>query len=162
MTSKVVIIQDTHEKTPWDLTFYGFQQVARHLVTGDYSVEGLEDAIVIERKKTPAELAKNLGYERDRFERELLRMEDYRFRYLICEFTAEELAKFPVGANIPAYLKRKIRIKGKYMISRINQLCEEHGIELIFTNNKSDAEVTAVRLINEAMTIIHEEQQDNS
>ena len=152
MTLKV--LQDNKEKTPWDLSIYGFDQERVHLATGDYTIEGYEDIICIERKRTPAEVAGNLGVERKRFEAELVRMEEFRFRCIICEFTAAQLGAFPKGAKIPSYLKRKIRIRGPYLIKKLNEICEEHGIELIFAGNKQRAEEEAVEFLQRAHGVL--------
>lgn len=77
------IVVDTRETYPY--TFMGLEgdspkyeppvvhTVERALKTGDYSIEGLEDKIVIERK-SKSDLYQTLGQGRDRFKSEHERM----------------------------------------------------------------------------------------
>ena len=51
------IIIDTREQQPW--TFEHYTTANRKLDTGDYSVEGLENLLAIERKKSINEIANN-------------------------------------------------------------------------------------------------------
>ena len=52
------IIIDTREQKPWE--FPGHTTAVQKLDTGDYSVEGLEDILCIERKQNTSEFAKNI------------------------------------------------------------------------------------------------------
>ena len=68
------IIKDTREKQGY--TFAASRtkyhvckgMVNRKLDTGDYSIEGLEDKVCIERKASVVELANNVGISRKRFD----------------------------------------------------------------------------------------------
>ncbi|KKM82838.1 hypothetical protein LCGC14_1315600 [marine sediment metagenome] len=60
------------------------------LVTGDYSVKGLEHLVAVERKSLD-DLLRCIGCDRDRFKRELQRMRAYRFRLLVVEASAADL-----------------------------------------------------------------------
>jgi ERCC4-type nuclease len=55
------------------------------LMYGDYQLFGYPDLIAIERKHNVTELCGNLGKNRKRFERELERMQNAQFRYVIVE-----------------------------------------------------------------------------
>jgi ERCC4-type nuclease len=63
---------------------------AGSLVTGDYSVKGLETIITVERKSLPDLLA-CIGQERERFDREVLRMLAYPCRAIVVEATWDDL-----------------------------------------------------------------------
>lgn len=54
------------------------------LCTGDYSLQGYEDKIRLERKSLQ-DLIMCVGRERKRFERELERLKKYEYRSIICE-----------------------------------------------------------------------------
>ena len=56
----------------------------RHLATGDYTVEGLEGQVAVERKSL-ADLYATLGQCRARFQRELHRLAAYRFAAVVVE-----------------------------------------------------------------------------
>jgi DNA excision repair protein ERCC-4 len=56
----------------------------RTLSTGDYSIEGFESQIAIERKSL-SDLYSTLASGRDRFERELLRLSEFRVAHIVVE-----------------------------------------------------------------------------
>src|SRR5512133_146345 len=74
------IIIDTREQTP--LVFPNLPAQRGTLVTADYSLLGAEDLMGVERKTIP-DIAACCGQERERFERELERLESYWFRRLL-------------------------------------------------------------------------------
>ena len=63
------VIKDTREQEGYYFSEYGtcLGMVERKLDTGDYSIEGLEDLICIERKGCAEELAQNLGQKKHAF-----------------------------------------------------------------------------------------------
>ena len=77
-----IIVIDQQEGIPWK--FPNWPTVVEHLVTGDYSIKGLEHLISIERKELN-DLLGCIGHGRDRFKRELQRMRAHRFRLLVVE-----------------------------------------------------------------------------
>lgn len=79
---------DTREQAPLDL--WPMQVERAGLSTGDYSLKGLEDAIAIERKSLP-DLIACVGVERERFDRELKRLQAYDVRAVVVEATWAEL-----------------------------------------------------------------------
>lgn len=84
----ITAIIDTREQTPLCLDPLPWKRGT--LVTGDYSVRGLERVIAIERKSLPDLLA-CIGSDRERFEREMLRMLAYPTRGVVVEATWREL-----------------------------------------------------------------------
>lgn len=81
---QVVAIIDTREQLPLDLS--PLQAVAGSLPTGDYSVCGLENIVAVERKGL-GDLLACIGAERERFDREIMRLLAYPVRALIVEST---------------------------------------------------------------------------
>ena len=87
-----VIIQDTREQRP--LSFDGLHirgvpkldVVVHKLDVGDYSVQGLEDKLFIERKSAQ-DLYGTLFQGRERFQREMERMQSFKYKYLVIEST---------------------------------------------------------------------------
>ena len=80
------IIVDTREQSP-----YSFQGVSpipdtivRGLSTGDYSLDGYEDRVTVERKSL-SDLYGSVGTGRDRFEREMGRMAQLEFSAVVVE-----------------------------------------------------------------------------
>lgn len=74
------IVTDTREQAP--LVFRRLSSIRGTLPAGDYSLAGLETLFAVERKSTP-DLVACCGPERERFERELVRLRGYRFRRLV-------------------------------------------------------------------------------
>lgn len=78
----VIAIIDTREQTPLDLSPLR-SQVAT-LDTGDYSLLGLEHVVRVERKSLP-DLIGCVGRDRERFDREVMRLLAYPVRVLVVE-----------------------------------------------------------------------------
>lgn len=78
----ICAVIDTREQTPLDLA--PLRAITGTLATGDYSVCGLEHLIALERKSLQ-DLVMCVGQERDRFEKELLRLRSYETRAIVIE-----------------------------------------------------------------------------
>lgn len=90
---KPTVLIDTREKTPFDFT--GFRnwiagQKIRTLTVGDYSVEGMEKLLVLERK-TLSDLITTLIQQRIRFFKVCEQMTKYRWRALLIEASYEDI-----------------------------------------------------------------------
>lgn len=78
----VTAIIDTREKTPVNLA--PLRTKPATLSTGDYSVEGLEHVVALERKSLQ-DLIMCVGKERERFNKEVQRLLAYPVRCLVVE-----------------------------------------------------------------------------
>ena len=79
------IIVDTREQIPRE---FGYHNTAkRKLDTGDYSIEGFEDILAVERKKSVGELATNLS--ESRFKDVLNRLSKIKHPYMVFEFSLD-------------------------------------------------------------------------
>ena len=76
-----VIVCDTREQDP--LPFRRLAVIRAGLLTGDYSIAGLEAAFAVERKSIPDLVACCAASNRARFENELHRLRGFRFRRLL-------------------------------------------------------------------------------
>jgi DNA excision repair protein ERCC-4 len=85
---QVTAVVDTREQFPLDLT--PLQTITATLSTGDYSVLGLEHIVAIERKSL-SDLLACIGAERERFDREVMRLLAYPVRALVVEATWQDL-----------------------------------------------------------------------
>jgi ERCC4-type nuclease len=81
-SSDFTIIIDTREQHPW--AFDNHVTAKRKLDTGDYSIEGLEDLLCIERKKSASEFANNIV--ESRFKDLIFRMSNIKYSFLLLEF----------------------------------------------------------------------------
>lgn len=66
----------------------------RHLDTGDYSVAGMEARVAVERKSLP-DLFGSLGHERERFEREIQRLNAMEFGAVVVEADFRAIRETP-------------------------------------------------------------------
>lgn len=89
------VVVDTREQNPW--VFEGLTQryqgieyslqvktVRKGLTSGDYSIEGLENTIAIERKSI-ADLVSTIAHNRERFVSELERLNSFTYSAVIVE-----------------------------------------------------------------------------
>jgi len=149
----VIIVQDTREKEPWNFSAFSDckGQIIETVNAGDYVLKDNENLITIDRKKKPAELANNLGMYIERFENEMSRMQSYKHRYVLCEFSYEKLLMFPKGSGLPMRVQRKIRAKGKFLGRQVARLSEEYQVEFIFCACRRDAQEKAMQLFKKAL-----------
>ena len=91
----LVVVRDSREQEPFDFSgdaYAGTTVVQGSLVTGDYSVRGLENRVAVERKSLP-DLVHCLGADRERFTRELERSRALESFCVVVESSWQELAK---------------------------------------------------------------------
>ena len=156
----MIILQDTKEKLPWSFASYEYcdEQKPTHLEEGDYMVEGCPLLIAIERKRSVPELANNLGLKYTQFKNEMERLQKYRFRYVICEFSESEVINYPHTSKLPMAVKAKIRTSGKFLIKRISYLIDTYGIQFLYCGNRSSAQRKAMELLINATNIYDQER----
>lgn len=145
----MIILYDKQEKIPWDFSFFGHKMEQSHLKTGDYTIKGMETKIIIERKRSTGEIAQNLGSKSKAFFSEIDRMQNIEKRYLILEFSPEDLVVFPQKSGIPQFLIPKIRINAAYLSKQIELIEYKHNINVIFANNRSNAMEIANKILEE-------------
>ena len=90
MKPEPTIIIDSREQNPLD--FPTLTTTVAGLDVGDYSIVGLQHRIGCERKSL-ADLVACCGSERDRFVRELERLQGRRFRCVVCECTLADIER---------------------------------------------------------------------
>lgn len=89
------------------------------LKTGDYTIEGFEKALCIERKGTVGEFAQNIVQKR--FINELERMRTFAHSFVILEFTLDDLLAFPANSGIPKFLWKKLRISNWFILKKLTE-----------------------------------------
>jgi hypothetical protein len=157
---KFTAVRDSRDRVDHGWTFEESDvcsgTVVRALKTGDYSVEGLEEVLTVERKGSTSELATNLG--EARFERELERMKAFRWAFVICEFSLEDLLAFPSRTSIPASRRRRMRVRGPYLLRRVCELIVRTGIPFFFVGGSGRA--FALSLLKRAWELANEEKSE--
>lgn len=147
---KFKVIVDTREKTPWEFEESELCEgtVRNGLKTGDYSIEGFEGVLSIERKRNVAEIAGNIIEER--FDRELERLNEFPYAYLILEFTADDVLAYPYGSGLPPKLYNKVKLSGNFIMSKLlGYMFKYPNIKVIFagTQGKRIAEFIFKKVI---------------
>jgi len=143
---KPFIIRDTREKDGkgWEFTssehFAGTKK--KKLDTGDYSIEGLENILVIERKGSLVEFANNIM--QDRFDKELERIQSFPFRYIILEFDMDEVMGYPFNQKLPKRVKMGIKIRGSYILRKIIEYQEKYGVYIIMSGSHGKETAMAI------------------
>lgn len=150
----MIIKQDTREKQPWTFDWYdGVQEIRRCTVkVGDYTLEGFEEIVAIERKRSTGELSINFGRKRKQFLAEMERMRNYRWKYVICEFPEENLENFPENSGIPKRDWKYLRMNGGYIRRTIHELSEEYGVAFLFCQNPFEAQDEVIKIFQEVIT----------
>ena len=139
----LTIIIDTREQRPW--VFDEHLTANRKLDTGDYSVEGLEHILAIERKRNVAEVANNIT--ESRFKDVVDRLKSFKYSFILLEFDLNNVLEYPIGSTIPKKLWGKIRISPQYILKHITDLQVEHGIHVIFCGSSGNAEKLALSIM---------------
>ncbi len=127
------IIIDTREKTPYELI--GAKKAA--LETGDYSVEGYEDKIAVERKSY-GDLYNCLTSSKKHFKKQLDRLSDYDFAYLLIDTTASSVLMGHPHCKLP----------GEKALSHLAKLSVDYEVPFCFVDNKGP--IITRNLLNQA------------
>ena len=125
--NQFTIITDTREKKPWIFETIGNVDEVKmsKLNTGDYSIKGLEDIFMIERKSSVDELFMSLGVQWKRFEKEMKRTEPFKYKYLIIEATMREIYK---GSKYS-------KMSGRFIMARLVYLQFKYDIQVVFAGS---------------------------
>lgn len=91
--ASLVVVVDTREQCPYDFP----SSIRGTLPTGDYSVQGMEGRVCVERKSL-SDLYGSLGHGRDRFRREWERMAEMERAAVVVEASLHDVRCSP-----PAY-----------------------------------------------------------
>lgn len=137
------IIIDTREQLPWE--FGNHVTSKQKLDTGDYSIEGMEHLLTIERKQSVSEIANNIT--ETRFPAFLERMSTIPHKFMLFEFDLDDVYQFPVGSDIPKSKWDKLRVSNNYIMKNISLFHIKYGIHTIFCGDSDNAEKMAVRLM---------------
>jgi len=124
------IIVDTREKTPWEFE----NSVSRKLDVGDYSIEGYESILAVERKATTSEFARNIN--ESRFLDVLDRLDSIRYGFIICEFTMDDVLSFPRNSGIPQKLWNTVRVHPNYILKCILEYQMRYNVNILMCGSQ--------------------------
>jgi ERCC4-type nuclease len=143
MIDDFTVIIDTREQLPWEFELHATAK--KKLDTGDYSIEGLEDILCIERKRSVAEIANNIAEKR--FKDVLERMSKMQYPFMLFEFDLEDIYSFPVGSDIPKKLWDNLKISANYILKYITLVQLNYGVHILFCGCPENAERLAVSIM---------------
>lgn len=152
MSRSFTVLVDTREKQPWELS--SSRVLGREFIkldTGDYTVEGLEDKLCIDRKASVNELAGNIT--QARFKRELERIREFPHAFIILEASAQDVFDYPHSADLPPAVRKKIRINGNYLMRCLNRMQIKYGFNVIYAGNRENAQRIAVNLMEDVLEL---------
>ena len=142
MLKKYKVIQDSREKKPWIFSGDWIEDVlVQKLDYGDYSLFGWEETICIERKRNTAEIANNMVG--DRFKKVLAGMQQFRYKFLICEFSFSDVMSYPFGSGLPKKIMKRTRISSGWMLSFMTDISTKYDINVIYAGNAKQAQIYA-------------------
>lgn len=145
---KFTIIVDSREKQNLEFQHELVESVeVSKLDTGDYSISGLEDLLCIERKGSLSEFYGNCT--QARFKKELERMTEYKYRFLILEFPLSDIFAFPHSLGVPKKIWSKMKVSPNYLLKCVAVFQVKYGINVIFAENRDMATTTILNIMKE-------------
>ena len=125
------ILIDTREQKPYE---FETSSLPMKLSTGDYSVMGYTDRITVERKSLtdflgclfPHKSNPNGGW--IRFEKELIRMQSFKFKCIVIETTWKKIVNGKYGRS---------KAHPNSVMGKIMKITVDYGIPIYFTSDRS-------------------------
>lgn len=106
----------------------------KNMWTGDYTIEGMEDFFLVERKGSISEYCTNLFQKR--FHDELYRMDEVPHPYLILEFQAIDIVNYPKSSTIPPHLWKSIKITPQQFMKVHHETQLDHpNLKVVFVGS---------------------------
>ena len=138
------IIVDTREKFPWSFD-NDIEVITKKLDTGDYSIQGLEGDVSIERKASVSEFYGNVT--KKRFWNEMSRMSELAHKFAIFEFALDDLNVFPYGSGLPQKAIQRMKISSSYLLSCVVRMHLDYKIHVIFAGDRHSAITITTRIL---------------
>lgn len=154
---KFTIIVDTREQQPWAFDHYATAH--KKLDAGDYSIEGFENILGIERKKSINEIANNII--EPRFSNAISRLGQLKYSFLLLEFDMEDVLNYPIGSNLPKRLWDKVKISPAFIMKHILDWQLIHNIKVLFCGCPSNAEKTAEFILKKIYYLEKNKKEQN-
>ncbi len=145
------IIVDTREQQPWNFKHHSI--ASKKLDAGDYSLEGFENILAIERKKSVCEIANNVV--ESRFKDALERLGQLKYSFILLEFDLENVLNYPIGSTLPKRLWDKTKITPTFLLRNILDWELKYNIKIFFCGSSSNAEQLAEYIFRKIFYIEH-------
>ena len=136
-----IILVDTREQSPFPFTnIEPFDVIPTEytcLRTGDYSIKGFESRITVERKSIP-DLYSSIGADRERFEREMVRLAEFEYAAVVIEGDSQAIAQ---------YAETHLQMAGKTAEHTMLSWSIKYGVHFWPSINKRHAELRTFHLL---------------
>jgi len=126
------IVVDTREQLPYDFA----NCIKKSLASGDYSIEGLEQKIAIERK-TKQDIYQSVSKERKRFKKEAERLQEYQYAAIVIECTLSDLLEPPPFSEVSP----------RVVINTLISWSIKHKLHIFFASSREHARGLVYRLL---------------
>lgn len=133
----MIVIVDTREQLPWK--FPGFEYQVQALKSGDYSLAGYENQVSIERKSLN-DFIGTLTKGRERFERELKRLESCRYKCVVVETDLAAIFNHEYNSAMTP----------KSVIGLVLRLMMDYNIPVFFASDRNIAAKFAISFLKRA------------
>lgn len=130
---KPVVLVDTREQAPMRLARFNnwiADEKVATLATGDYSIEGMEALVCLERKSLN-DLVVTMIHSRERFLRQCERMMAFKHRAIIVEASYEDI-------KTPYTFARQVEAHPNGVTGTLDAIEARFGIPVIYTSRKRD------------------------
>lgn len=144
---KYTVIQDTREKErpgKWHFSVsdYCNGTIEQTMKTGDYTLLGFENDFILERKGKLSEFATNIN--EARFTRELERLEEFKYPFLLLEFSMGDVMQWPLNSGIPKDKIHLIRTTKHFILLKMNEILVKYKTKIILAGK--DGQMVAASL----------------
>jgi len=129
MDNEFTIVIDTRERRKWSFPEH-IPTITKTLLTGDYSILGLEDRITVERKSL-TDLYGTVGRGRERFEKELERMRSFDYAEIVIEATWARIAFRP---------PKRTKLSPKTVLGSLNSFKQRYGVHVTAAGDRASAQ----------------------
>ena len=135
---KYTVIRDTREHRDKGWTFVGSTRCEgteiTKLDTGDYSIKGMEELFCIERKGSVTEFARNVT--ENRFEKELQRLESFKYPFIILEFSMSDILDYPKNSGIPYKKRAQLKFRGSFILKRLIEFQMQYKTKILVCGDR--------------------------
>lgn len=70
-------------------------------------------------------------------------MKEFKYKFIILEFSYDDILNFPFGSGIPEHLWKKLEITPKYLVRFIAEIQVIYGVNVMFAGNATAARTAA-------------------
>lgn len=140
MMDRITVVTDTREQLPYIFDSEKVVAIRKALTAGDYSLEGLEDRVAVERK-TLADFVTTVIRGRKRFYRELQKLSAFESACVVVECNFRDLVegRYHSGAHPHA------------LIATVASIVVDFGVPVYFCSDRQ----AACRFVQEYLTRFH-------